>query len=150
MSVPFLVRDVDQDGDNDLVYSIGHDYGLFWQEQVASENGRQWRKHDIDTAWSQAHFLLWEDLDQDGRSELIAGKRYMAHGGRDPGANESLTIYRYEFNPETTKWDRWTISRDDGIGFGLDAKAIDIDADGDLDLVAPGRSGLYLLENQLK
>ena len=33
---------------------------------------------------AQAHFLLWEDLDQDGRSELIAGKRYMAHGGRDP------------------------------------------------------------------
>jgi len=27
---------------------------------------------------------------------------------------------------------------------------VDIDADGDLDVVAPGKSGLYLFENLLK
>lgn len=149
-SVPFLVRDVDGDGDNDLIYSDAHGYGIFWHEQISTGGERTWVQHGIDETWSQAHFLLWEDLDQNGRPELIAGKRYMAHGGHDPGAHDPLTIYRYEFDRDAKKWNRWTISRDEGVGFGLDAKAVDIDADGDLDLVAPGRSGLYLLENQLK
>ncbi len=36
------------------------------------------------------------------------------------------------------------------IGFGISTMAGDIDRDGDIDLLAPGKSGLYLLENQLK
>ena len=150
VSAPFQVQDVDGDGDADLVYSIGHGYGVFWAEQTQEDGKRAWIKHDIDTSWSQAHFELWEDLDGDGRKEIVAGKRYMAHGGRDPGAEEPLRVYRYEFDPAKREWERGTISFDDRVGFGLDAKAADIDGDGDIDLVCPGRSGLYLLENQLK
>lgn len=149
VSVPFLVRDVDDDGDADLVYSIGHGYGLFWLEQGAANGERTWTRHDIDTTWSVAHYLLWEDLDGNGRPELIAGKRFMAHGDRDPGADDPQGIYRYEFNPQTKAWDKYVISNDPRVGFGLDGKAIDMDGDGDLDLVVPGRSGLYLLENLL-
>jgi hypothetical protein len=150
VSVPFQVQDVDQDGDNDLVYSIGHDFGIFWLEQIRDDNGRRaWTKHDIDSSWSQAHFVLWEDMDGDGRKEIVVGKRYMAHEGKDPGAHEPLRIYRYQFDPAARQWRRSLISFDDGVGFGLDTKAIDIDADGDLDLVCPGRSGLHLLVNQL-
>ncbi|MGC8642911.1 MAG: hypothetical protein ACP5XB_23895 [Isosphaeraceae bacterium] len=32
-------------------------------------------------------------------------------------------------------------------GTGLQVTAIDIDGDGDLDLLCPGKSGLYLFEN---
>lgn len=150
VSVPFLVRDVDGDGDADLIYTQGHDYGLAWQEQIVENGERSWHKHDIDTSWSQGHYLLWEDLDQNGRMDLIAGKRFMSHGGRDPGAYDPQVIYHYEFDPAANEWSRWTISQASGIGFGLDGKAVDVDGDGDIDIVTPGRSGLYLLENQLK
>jgi hypothetical protein len=150
-SVPFLVVDGDGDGDTDIIYTQGHGYGVFWQEQIKNEAGeRAWQEHEIDMSWSQGHEFLWEDLDQNGRKEAITGKRYWAHEGRDPGATDPLVVYRYEFNPETKKWDRFTISSDDGVGIGLDFKAVDIDGDGDLDLVMPGRSGLHLLVNQLK
>jgi hypothetical protein len=37
------------------------------------------------------------DLTGDGQPELITGKRYMAHNGRDPGEREPLGVYWYEY-----------------------------------------------------
>lgn len=149
VSVPFLVKDVDEDGDADLIYSIGHGYGIFWLEQRMQGSERTWTKHDIDTTWSVAHYLIWEDLDKNGTPDLIAGKRYQAHGDRDPGAADPQGIYRYEYDTATKTWGKFVISDDPLVGWGLDGKVVDVDQDGDLDLVAPGRSGLYVLENLL-
>ena len=148
-SIPIYVVDVDADGDNDLVWCEGHDYGLFWEEQILDKSGkRSWKHHIIDKSWSQAHAPLWADLDGDGQNELIAGKRYMAHDGKDPGAYDPLVIYSYQFDPKTKGWKSHLISKGKQVGFGLDPQAVDLDKDGDLDLVCPGRSGLYWLENK--
>ena len=40
--------------------------------------------------------------------------------------------------------------RDSGKGTGLQLTTIDMDRDGDLDIVAPGKSGLYWFENLAK
>ena len=80
-----LVVDVDADGDNDIIWGRGHSFGLHWLEQIRQNGTRSWVRHAIDTSWSQPHTLLWNDLDNDGLPELIAGKRYMAHGGNDLG-----------------------------------------------------------------
>ncbi|MCB1235486.1 MAG: VCBS repeat-containing protein [Verrucomicrobiae bacterium] len=146
-SVPILVVDPDEDGDNDLVLANGHDYGLFWMEQTREGEKRRWKRQSIDDSWSQCHAPLWCDLDGDGRPELVAGKRYLAHDGRDPGAHDPLVIYRYQFDPARKAWDKHPIAENGKVGFGLDPKAADLDADGDLDLVCPGRSGLFWLEN---
>jgi hypothetical protein len=50
----------------------------------------------IDDSWSQGHSLGIADINGDGRPDLITGKRYMAHNGRDPGEREPLGIYWYE------------------------------------------------------
>ncbi len=151
-SIPMLVLDADGDGDGDILYGRGHNYGVYWLEQHTGgkRGAREWEKHVIDESWSQAHALLWEDIDGDGRNDLIAGKRYLAHEGKDPGAYDPLVLYWYGFDAETRAWKRNTISHEDGVGFGLDPKAVDLDADGDIDLVCPGRSGLYWMENQAK
>jgi len=49
-----------------------------------------WTKHIIDESWSQAHALSIVDLNGDGQPDILTGKRYMAHNGRDPGAREPL------------------------------------------------------------
>ncbi len=167
-SIPMLVFDVDGDGDNDIVWSNAHHTGLYWLEQRTStstsdrrnsesepRNGnrtpaeRRWRLHVIDTSWSQAHALLLGDLDQDGRPEVVAGKRYMGHDGKDPGEYDPMLICAYTFDRKTRAWRRKLISADWKTGFGLDPKLVDLDGDGDLDILGPGRSGLYWLENLL-
>ncbi len=147
-SIPMIVADVDEDGDSDVVWASAHGFGVYWLEQTKQGGYRQWVRHAIDTSWSQGHAPLWVDLDGDGRRELVAGKRYMSHGGSDPGAYDPISVYRYQFDPTTRAWQRWTISAGQRVSLGLDPKAADIDGDGDLDLIASGRSGLYLLENR--
>lgn len=148
-SVPMLVVDVDRDGDNDIVWGRGHNLGLYWLEQGERRVGSagKWTRHAIDTSWSQAHAIRWADIDGDGQGELVAGKRYMAHDGKDPGAYDPLVAYWYDFDSKTRSWHRHAISPGGPAGFGLDPKVVDLDRDGDLDVVASGRSGLYWFEN---
>lgn len=173
-SVPILVHDVDGDGDADLIWGRGHNVGLYWTEQhrqsvdLNKERAREitnnvgsadqetidqllgrtrWTTHAIDTSWSCVHAPLLADLDGDGVVEIVAGKRFQGHEGKDPGENEPLRVVSYQFDRETHSWASRTVSRNLSCGLDLDPKCIDIDADGDLDLVCPARSGLVLLEN---
>jgi HEAT repeat protein len=149
-SIPILVHDVDADGDADIIWGMGHNYGIYWLEQDTSDGNRSWRKHLIDDSWSQPHFLLLADLDNDGSDELVTGKRFHAHNGNDPGGNDPKCVYFYKFDRKELKWQRHLIHEGGDVGFGISTDARDIDADGDIDIVAPGKSGLFLLENLLK
>ena len=148
--LPIFVHDVDADGDADLIWGRGHRIGLYWMEQQVGTNGTAvWQRHAIDTSWSQPHSLLLADIDHDGHVDLVAGKRYMGHDGKDPGEYDPLVAYWYRFDRATHTWRRGTISPGGPAGFGLDPKAVDLDMDGDVDVIAPGRSGLYWFENLL-
>ena len=149
-SIPILVHDVDTDGDADIIWGMGHNYGIYWLEQGNSSNNRTWQKHLIDDSWSQPHFLLLADLDNDDTDELVTGKRFHAHNGHDPGGNEPKCVYYYKFDRQERQWHRHLIHEGGNVGFGINTAACDMDADGDIDIVAPGKSGLYLIENLLK
>jgi hypothetical protein len=143
--------DVNGDGVPDLVTSLGHEYGIFWYEQKKDTAGkRAWVKHIIDNAWSQPHAMTLADLNGDGRPELVTGKRYYAHE-KDPGANEPLGVYWYEsLNREGSQWRRHILDYGTRTGAGLQIPVVDIDGDGDLDIVVAGKSGLFLFENLTK
>jgi hypothetical protein len=152
-SIPILIFDVDGDGDNDIVWGRGHSCGVCWLEQApllagARSGPRRWMPHVIDTSWTQPHTIEAADLDNDGRAELVAGKRHLGHDGKDLGDWDPLVIAWYQFDPATRAWRRGTISAE-GAGFDLDNKLVDLDGDGDLDLVAASRGGLYWFENLL-
>jgi len=142
---------VDINGDKlpDLLTSLGHDYGIFWLEQQKTASGeRSWSKHMIDNSWSQAHAMTLIDLNGDGQPEIVTGKRYMAHNGRDPGEREPLGVYWYEWLTANGRleWKKHIIDYSTRAGGGMQIPVIDIDGDGDLDVVTAGKSGLFLFE----
>lgn len=143
------VHDVDGDKVPDIVTANAHDYGLFWLRKKADGT---WEKRDIDKFWSQVHALHLVDLNGDGKLDILTGKRFLAHDF-DPGARDPNGIYWYETVPAPrggVQWVRHIIDYSTAAGAGMQLPAADIDGDGDLDFVAPGKSGLYLFENLTK
>jgi hypothetical protein len=145
------VIDVNKDGRNDVLTSFAHDYGIFWLEQGADGS---WTKHVIDDSWSQAHAVTLVDLNGDGKVDILTGKRYMAHNGKDPGEREPLGVYWYEQVPAASgkgiEWVRHLIDYGGRAGGGMQIPVADIDGDGDLDFATAGKSGVFLFENLTK
>ncbi|MBI1389684.1 MAG: DUF1080 domain-containing protein [bacterium] len=149
ISAPMALVDLNNDGLMDIVYGQGHEFGLFWIEQTIDSAGREaWIYHDIDPTFSQIHIILMEDIDRDGTDDIVCGKRYRGHAGADPGANEPLCIFWYKVEKgPSPKFTKHIITYDENIGIGMDMEFVDIDHDGDRDLITAGKSGQYILEN---
>jgi hypothetical protein len=141
------VLDVNRDGRTDVLTTAAHNYGVFWLEQLAEG---AWRWHQIDRSWSEAHPSVLVDLDQNGTMDLVTAKRYMGRNAGAPGANEPLGVYWYEFRPDgpSIVWTRHTVAFDKGVGGGLQMTVVDVDKDDDVDIIAPGKTGLFLIENK--
>jgi len=147
-----LVHDIDNDGMGDLLTSSAHGYGIFWYRQLRKDAKISFERHLIDKSWSQAHSLTLADLDGDGDLDLVTGKRFYAHNGNDPDAESPLGVYWYELKRgRGVKWIKHVISYDEGISSALNIPAVDLDGDGDLDIVVTGKwGGPVWFENKRK
>jgi hypothetical protein len=150
MSIPIEALDLNGDGLIDLIFGLGHDYGLFWLEQRMTDGKRSWVRHIIDDNYSQIHVIGLHDINGDGKPELIAGKRYRGHNEHDPGAYDPISImcYTIEFGKEP-KFKGYPIAFNSIAGGGMQLAVADLDGDGDLDIVVAGKTGQYWFENLL-
>jgi len=141
-----IVYDFDGDGDQDIAAASPHDYGLYWWQQFANKAEIKWQRHTIDNSISQLHGLIANDLDGDGDMDLITGKRYKAHNGRDPGTDEPAMLVWYELkrDGQQATFIRHDIDDDSGVGYVV--SSADIDNDGDIDILTSNKKGVFLFE----
>lgn len=157
--------DVDGDGDQDVVSSRqAHAWGLDWYEQQDSDEQdgdgtRVFKRHQImgakpnehphGVAFSQLHALVCKDVDGDGRTDIVTGKCYWAHNGHDPGARDPAVIYWFrntvDANGKVTFQPRLV---DNNSGVGRQIRVVDVDADGDQDIVAANKKGVFVFRQR--
>ncbi len=148
-SIPIIVTDFNGDGLEELIVGQAHGYGLDYWQQKTEGGKRTWVKRPIDPFFSQYHDMQWVDIDNDGECELITGNRFRAHNGNEPGETDMVGLYYFKWTGENFAKqviDHGKVPFHSGTGIHL--AVADISGNGWLDIVAPGKEGLYLFLNQ--
>lgn len=137
--------DFDGDGDNDVLTSSPHAFGVWWHEQL--ENGA-WKTHEIDMTFSQNHAVCLADINGDGLADFVTGKRWWAHAKGDPGVDDPAVFNWFELRRENGKanWVRHQFDHDSGPGTQF--QVTDVNGDGLLDIVASNKKGVHYFEQR--
>lgn len=150
------VYDVDGDGLNDIITSLnGHGYGLAWFRQTRGNDGAvRFERNDImgessvsnpyGVAFSQLHAVELKDIDGDGLKDIVTGKRWHAHFGKDPGNNQEPALYWFRLvrSQGKAKFIPYLIDRNSGVG--VDVLVEDLNGDSRLDVVTASKKGVSI------
>ncbi len=153
--------DFDGDGDNDLITSkAAHAYGLAWFENVREGDAITFREHkimgetaaenDYGVVFSQLHAMALVDIDRDGIKDLVTGKRYWAHNGRDPGAHDPAVSYWFQTVRKEGKVHLVPHRIDFNSGVGTQVTVDDLNGDQWPDLVVGNKKGTFVLIHHAK
>lgn len=143
------VMDVDDDGLNDVISASAHKYGIWWYQQGKNTQGNAtWIKHEIDKSFSETHGVALVDINNDGRLDIVTGKRWFAHNDTDtdPGSHEPAVLYWFEFTPgKAPFFVAHQIDNDSGVG--LHVVVQDMNKDKWKDIVISNKKGVFYFEN---
>lgn len=137
------VDDFDGDGDNDVLGSSPHAFGIWWFEQLP---GGQWKTNEIDKSVSQTHGVCVADINGDGLMDFVTGKRWWAHAAGDPGVDDPAIFCWFELTRQNGRpvWQRHQF--DDDSGPGTQFEIADVNQDGLPDIVTSSKKGVYYFE----
>jgi hypothetical protein len=161
------VYDVNGDGLTDLVTTLqAHGWGLSWFEQKKSADGaRTFLEHPImgdfstrnagGVTFSQLHGSAIADIDGDGISDFVTGKRFWSHLDTyldpDPHGAPVLYVYRTVRNPKAPGGAEFVPELvHNRSGIGSNAAVTDLNKDGAVDIIVSTRRGTFIFWNNWK
>lgn len=141
------VDDLNRDGANDIIMSSAHSYGIWWFENVSDKGASEFQYHLIDESYSQTHALEYVDINGDGQRDIVTGKRFYAHQGKDPGGKEAVVMYWYEVHPREGGPQIIPHEIEAGRGTGVGTQFVVTDLNGDTlpDVALSNKKGVNLL-----
>ena len=93
-----IAYDVNHDGKADVIASSAHQYGIWWFEQGEAKDGSPvFTRHDLfPDLVSETHALIAADINRDGLTDLVTGKRFWSHGRSEAGSDKPARLYWFE------------------------------------------------------
>jgi len=147
-----ILYDVDADGDNDIITSLhAHSFGLAWYEQTSPGEFVEHLIMDesstdnaFGVSFSQLHALELTDIDGDGIKDIVTGKRWYAHHGKDPGGLQDPVVYWFRLVRGLDGVDFVPHLVHDDSGVGVEVLVDDLNNDGRPDIVSANKHGLAI------
>ena len=153
-----LIRDMDADGQPDLVMSAGHHgQGVFWFENPGEPYTDGWTRHDISSVVGDVtkrhkyiegakpeHLHHPEclgvlDLDGDNDQDIVTCELFFGEDPGEPGWNEQAHhVYVFENvgNSSVPVWDKQNVAPNSYPSHLL--QMVDINQDGQMDIISEG------------
>lgn len=154
--------DVDGDGDNDVVTALNaHSWGFAWYEQIKKDGNITFKTHTVMTdkpegnpygvCFSQPHAMACADIDGDGIKDVVTGKCFFAHNGRDPGADQPAVLYWFRtIRHKDGSAELVPYQIDDNSGVGRQLSTGDLNGDGKEDIATSNKKGVFVFIQESK
>ena len=94
--------------------------------------------------FSQLHALACVDIDNDGIKDIVTGKCYYAHNGRDIGSEDPAVLYWFKATRNddgSIEFIPYLIDADSGVGRQISTG--DLNKDGKMDIVVGNKKGVF-------
>ena len=146
--------DLDGDGKNEVLTGlVAHGFGLAYYK-ATNTDATQFERVDIMTnkaetspvgmAVSQLHAVALGDMNGDGLTDIITGKRWWAHGNHDDGNSQPATLLWLEAQRSGGRVQFVPHVIDNSSGVGTQITVGDVNDDGLQDIVSGTKRGAHV------
>ncbi len=143
------IADVNGDGFPDIVAACEFEHLIYFQNPGKDARSAEWKRLIPSSASGRGSYIrvFFADFNGDGKPEVVAPNKGSQAGSRNETTLRPISWYEIEGDPlEDASWKEHELVR---VAVPINSRPVDLDADGDIDILAASRAEarLFWFEN---